>query len=309
MKFARHVVDKTGHRCAHRIKHRRPACPTKHIDGAERRTKFRRDPLLDPEMVNRRVALASKQMHLDADKHFVMPVKAVADALVCQGNFRNQCKIATPHAGHPGGQRPVVELVRRARKSRRIQLGVSGARGVEPRVRFNGLDKGGDDLRCHRSGFRHHSLAVGDFRREDCQVHIAAVQAVPLWQVTDSGTDADLIMQVVNHLVGDGVVKNAAGRTDHEMILEAGIRHHGREAVNTGAAFKRGKIQRILKRHHPRLLLHRRINNDSATSGLGKPHAGSVASGGTENKTGEGQHQHGRQPDQVKPAPPFKPCI
>ena len=304
-----HVIDKRGHRGAHRVQNNRTARLSEHIDNAEGRAKFCGDLLPGLEMVNRGIAFTRKQMQFDADQHVIMPVEPVANALAGQGDFRDKRKIAAPHAGHAGGQRLIVELVGGARKAARVKNRIGGAPGIDAGMRFNGLDKCRNHLRGHRSDLGNHGLAVRDLRRKNRQVHIAAMKAGSLRQVADRSADADLVMQIVNHFIGDGVVQNAACRPDHKMILKAGIRHHGGKAVNAGAAFKGREIERILKRCHPRLLLHRRIDDDSPPGGLGKPHAGSMAGGGTKNKAGKRQRQHDRQLDQVKPVPPFEPCI
>ena len=244
--MTRHIVDKRRHRGKHLVENGRTARLAKHIDRAEGRATPCGDPLLDHEVIHRLIAFAGEQVHLDSDQHFIMPVEPVGDALSGQGDFRDQREIAAPDAGHPCGQRPVVELVGRAGKARRIENGVGGARGIDAGMRFNRLDNRGDDLRHHGSGFSDHGLSMGEFRSENSQVHIAAIQAISLRKIADSGADAHLIMQIVDHLVGDGVVQNPACRPDDEMILKAGIGHHRGEAVNAGTAFKSGEIERIL---------------------------------------------------------------
>ena len=176
-------------------------------------------------------------------------------------------------------------------------------------MRFDGLDKGSDHLRSHRTSVGHDRLAMGNLRREDCQVHISPMKASPLWHVADRSTYTDLIMEIIDNFIGDCVIQDAACRPNNKMILKAGIRHHSREAVNAGATFKCGEIERVFERHHPGLLFHLWISDDCPPSGLSEPHAGRMADRSAENKTSECQHQHNWQPDKVKPAPPFKPCV
>ena len=150
---------------------------------------------------------------------------------------------------------------------------------------------------------------MSDLWSEHGQIHVPTVKTSSFWKVPNSSADADLIMQIINHLVGDGVVQNAACRPDDEMILKAGVGHHSRKTINASPALERSEIKRILERHHPGLLLHRGIYDGSAASGLSKTHAASLTRSGAKDEAGEGQQQHNWQPDQVKPMPPFKPCI
>ena len=130
---------------------------------------------------------------------------------------------------------------------------------------------------------------MGDHWSEDRQVHISAVKTSSFWKVANGGADADLVMQIVNHLVGDGVVKNAACWPDDKMILKARVGHHSRKAVNAGPTFKSGEIQCIFERHHPGLLLHLRIDDGGASRGLGEPHAGGMTGRCTKDEEGECQ--------------------
>ena len=251
-------------------------------------------------------------MHPKTDQCFVATFKPSTATLACQHDFRNQCKVTAPHAGHPGGQGLIIIFIADARQTFWIENHIGGAGGIHPRMRFNGLDQRVDHLVGHRADLGRGLWPHHNARRKDGHIHIAALQAGPLRQITDSGPNADLIMQIINNFIGDGIVQNAACRTDHEMILQRRIRGHGRKAVDARPTFQRRKIQRLFQRHHAGFLFHRRIDDHGTAGCFGKTHATRhlrMAGGGAKNKTGESQHQNKRQFGQVEPAALIKSCI
>ena len=120
-------------------------------------------------------------------------------------------------------------------------------------------------------------------------------------------------MLVVDHLVGDGVVKNPAGRANHEVILKGGIRHHRAETVDPRTTFECGQIQRVLESHHAGFLFHRRIHDHGAACGFREAHAtvmrGGMTGGRADPEDEGGQEKQDRQSGQVEPVSPVKPCI
>ena len=191
----------------------------------------------------------------------------------------------------------------------RVKNSVRGAGDIHPGMRLYRLDKRCDDLRGHWSGFSRGRRAMCHPRRKDSHIHITTMQAGAHRKVTDSGTYADLVVKIVDHLVGDGVIENATGWPDHEMVFKAGIGHYRRKPVDARAAFKCGEIERLFKRQHAGLLFKRRVEDDSSARCLRKPHTGSMTGIGAKEETGNRQHQKQRHSGQVKPAPPIKSCI